>query len=300
MVRTGKGGRYRYYACSSNRLKGKAACSKPVAIRKSHLDEMILTALSGSLFTPERLPVLLQEAREHQRPTSNNIQLRLSALRKRLRELEAEANRMYAALWQGMVPNSDLFQAQLRDVERDRADCIRHLSRMETESPQLRQTLSKQQATSLAHALQRRLLDAPKALRRRYVQGLVSEIIVDREKAIVTGPRSAIAAAVRAGSSTGKFAVLYVRPETWVTERTGHMGNTFRFRAGGVDAVESEFGRGGASSFRSPCSGGRSPDGPVPGVRERRPFRRQCAHSSVCAVSRKSVIDIWKRNACVS
>src|SRR5258708_2015492 len=30
------------------------------------------------------------------------------------------------------------------------------------------------------------------------------------------------------------------RPETWVTFRTGHMGDTFRFRAGGVDAVESE------------------------------------------------------------
>src|SRR5437016_5584982 len=36
------------------------------------------------------------------------------------------------------------------------------------------------------------------------------------------------------------------RPETWVTERTGHMGNTFRLRAGGVDAVEGVFGDGRA------------------------------------------------------
>src|SRR5690242_6538024 len=39
------------------------------------------------------------------------------------------------------------------------------------------------------------------------------------------------------------------RPETWVTLRTGHMGNTFRLLAGGVDAVESEFGHGGARRF---------------------------------------------------
>src|SRR3954447_22984477 len=32
------------------------------------------------------------------------------------------------------------------------------------------------------------------------------------------------------------------RPETSVTFRTGHMGNTFRFRAGGVNALEREFG----------------------------------------------------------
>ena len=48
MVRTGKSGRYRYYACASHRLKGIAACSNPVAIRESQLDDMVLTALQHS------------------------------------------------------------------------------------------------------------------------------------------------------------------------------------------------------------------------------------------------------------
>jgi len=52
MVRTGKSGRYRYYACASHRLKGKVACSNPVAIRESQLDDMVLTALAGQLITP--------------------------------------------------------------------------------------------------------------------------------------------------------------------------------------------------------------------------------------------------------
>jgi hypothetical protein len=60
----------------------------------------------------------------------------------------------------------------------------------------------------------------------------------------------------------------FVRPETWVTFRTGHMGNTFRLlRAGGVDAVESEFGRGRAPSLYRPPPGRRGDDGCLPGVR---------------------------------
>src|SRR5215467_10434974 len=58
MVRTGKSGRYRYYACASHRLKGSVACSNPVAIRESQLDDMVLTGLAEQLITPERIPDL--------------------------------------------------------------------------------------------------------------------------------------------------------------------------------------------------------------------------------------------------
>src|SRR5258708_7422398 len=57
------------------------------------------------------------------------------------------------------------------------------------------------------------------------------------------------------------------RPETWVTERTGHIGNTFRQRLGGVDAVEGMFGYGRAPTVRVSPARGRGHDGRVPGVR---------------------------------
>ena len=37
-------------------------------------------------------------------------------------------------------------------------------------------------------------------MQRRYVHGLVSEIVVDREKAVIAGPRAAIAAAITSGN----------------------------------------------------------------------------------------------------
>src|SRR5438477_3059145 len=57
---------------------------------------MVLTALAGQLMTPERLPVLLSEARKHQRATSSvNIERR-AALRKRIKDLEQQIDRL---LW---------------------------------------------------------------------------------------------------------------------------------------------------------------------------------------------------------
>src|SRR5580700_10860592 len=57
------------------------------------------------------------------------------------------------------------------------------------------------------------------------------------------------------------------RPETWVTLCTGHMGNTFRPLAGGVDAVEGVFGRGRAFAVCRPASRWRADGGGVPELR---------------------------------
>jgi hypothetical protein len=84
-------------------------------------------------------------------------------------------------------------------VERERGEAAAHLSRIDSDVPEFRQTLSHQQAETLAATLQRRLLDAPKPMKRRYLRGLVSGIILNREKAIVTGPSSAIAATLTSG-----------------------------------------------------------------------------------------------------
>ena len=67
MLGTGKSGRYRYYSCSSSRLKGKTACPMPTSIPEAELDALVLEALTDRLMTPERLTVLLREALRHRR-----------------------------------------------------------------------------------------------------------------------------------------------------------------------------------------------------------------------------------------
>ncbi|MBS0275170.1 MAG: hypothetical protein JSR55_12435 [Proteobacteria bacterium] len=76
-----------------------------------------------------------------------------------------------------------------------RDESLALLASLDRELPQIRQSLSNQQAKTVAATLKRRLLDAPRPLQRRYVRGLISQIVVDRQKAIISGPRTAIAAA---------------------------------------------------------------------------------------------------------
>src|SRR5439155_8808788 len=71
----------------------------------------------------------------------------------------------------------------------------------------------------------------------------------------------------RATASNDITQIIDVRPETWVTLRTGHMGNTFRLWAGGVDAVVREFGDGGTPALCRPPAGRGGDDGHVPRVR---------------------------------
>lgn len=200
MLSTGKSGRYRYYACSSRRLKGKSACSAPIAVPEAQLDGLVISALADKLLTSERLPTVLREAQRHRRETASGNVHRRSQLRKRIKELETQIGRLYDALAEGTVSDKALFRSKLSSIEAERDECIQLLSRIDAEAPPFRRALSNAQAAALAAHFKQGLLEAPKPLQRRYVRGLVSNISVDKEKAVISGPRSAIAAAVTAGA----------------------------------------------------------------------------------------------------
>jgi hypothetical protein len=57
-LRTGKSGRYRYYACAGCGQKGKTLCPGR-SIGMGTLDEAVLGHLAERLFTPERLEIIL-------------------------------------------------------------------------------------------------------------------------------------------------------------------------------------------------------------------------------------------------
>ncbi len=204
MIRTGKGGRYRYYACAGYLLKGRKACSKPIVVPEAELNRLVIGALAEQLLTPERLPILLREAQRHRRAlTSGNTQRR-TALRKQSREAETQIRRLYTALAEGMVSDTALFRVSLKTLEDKRDESIRLFSLLDTESPSLRQALSKAQAAALAAKLRQGLAEAPAPVQRRYVRGIVSDIVVDRERAVISGPKAAIATAVTTGAVNGE------------------------------------------------------------------------------------------------
>ena len=199
MLRTGKSGRYRYYTCSGRRLKGKSGCSNPSTVPMAEFDHLVISALTDRLLTPERLPILLREAQRHRKATTSDSLQRRSTLRKQRKEIERQINNLLDAVADGTVPDAEMVRDKLGALKGRRDECTRLLSRLEVETPPLKQALSKAQAAALSAKLRRRFLEAPVPLQRRYVRGLVSEIIVDRDKAVISGPKAAIAAAITAG-----------------------------------------------------------------------------------------------------
>ena len=194
MLNTGKGGRYRYYGCSANRLKGKNACGTPTSIPEGELDKLVLGALADRLLTPERLTALLREALRHRRELASQSGSKRAALKGNLKNTEAQIERLLTAVAEGTVPEIAPVRAKLDQLNARRDECNQHLALLGQDLPEVRQTLSNQQARSVAAVLKRRLLDAPKALQRRYLRGLVADVVVNKELAVISGPQNALAA----------------------------------------------------------------------------------------------------------
>jgi hypothetical protein len=131
-----------------------------------------------------RVQQLLRQACRYRRAVSANNAQRRAALTKQLTEAESKIGRLYAAVENGTLTDTTLLRSRLHELEKQRDEAVRLLRMLDSELPALRQALSKAQAVQIASHLKGRLLNAPKPLQRRYVRGLVSEIVVDREQAV--------------------------------------------------------------------------------------------------------------------
>jgi site-specific DNA recombinase len=190
---TGKSGRYRYYGCSANRLKGKNACRTPTSIPEAQLDKLVLGALADQLLTPERLTTILHEALKYRREMASQSGAKRTALKTGLKDVQTQIDRLVTAVADGIVPDMALVRPKLDELNIRREECVQHLMLLDQNLPELRQALSNQQARSVAATLKRRLMDAPKGLQRRYVRGLVANVTVSKELAVITGPEAALA-----------------------------------------------------------------------------------------------------------
>ncbi len=131
--------------------------------------------------------------------TSGNLHRR-SALRRQLKETDTQIRRLYTALAEGIAGDTALFREALHGLEAKRDESIRLLSLLDVETPPVRHALSKAQAQVVAATLKRRLIEAPPPVQRRYIHGMGTGTAVDREKAVISGSKAMIAAAITSGT----------------------------------------------------------------------------------------------------
>jgi len=106
MSSTGKGGRYRYYACAENAKKGTSAC-QGFRINADQVEHMVLSAVQEDLLTPTRIKQILlgfaeQEAKQEAKQTQ-----KIAVLQQRLDNAQREIDNLFAAVKAGLVQPDD-------------------------------------------------------------------------------------------------------------------------------------------------------------------------------------------------
>ncbi|MCO5132087.1 MAG: recombinase family protein [Xanthobacteraceae bacterium] len=110
-IRTGKGGRYRYYACSMKARQGPTAC-EGMAVPMEKLDDLVADHLEQQLLQPERLETVLAAALDRREEHAERRREHIAELSKRAAESELRLKRLYDAIEAGVA---DLDDPALKD-----------------------------------------------------------------------------------------------------------------------------------------------------------------------------------------
>ncbi len=105
-IRTGKGGRYRYYTCSIKARQGETGCIGR-SIPMSMLDDLVVEHLETRLLDPTRLEQVLAVILDHRRERAGQRRAHVSELRRTASEAEARLRRLYGAIESGVAALGD-------------------------------------------------------------------------------------------------------------------------------------------------------------------------------------------------
>ncbi len=105
-IRTGKGGRYRYYSCSTAAWQGETGC-KGRAIPMEKLDDLVAGHLKERLLDPERLSEILATVLDRRQDRTERRREHIGELNRRAAEADARLRRLYGAIESGIADLDD-------------------------------------------------------------------------------------------------------------------------------------------------------------------------------------------------
>jgi site-specific DNA recombinase len=105
-LRTGKGGRYRYYTCSTKARQGETGC-KGRTVPMEKLDRVVADHIEHRLLQPKRLGEVLSSVLDRRQERTERRTTHIAELRKRASEADAKLKRLYDAIENGIADLSD-------------------------------------------------------------------------------------------------------------------------------------------------------------------------------------------------
>jgi site-specific DNA recombinase len=105
-LRTGKGGRYRYYTCSIRARQGETGC-KGRSIPMEKLDNLVAQHIADRLLQPERLEEILASILDRRQQRAERRREHIAELNKRAAETDLRLKRLYYAIEAGVADLDD-------------------------------------------------------------------------------------------------------------------------------------------------------------------------------------------------
>jgi hypothetical protein len=105
-IRTGKGGRYRYYTCSTKARQGPTACTG-ITVPMEKLDTLVAKHLEDRLLDPARLEEVLATVLDRRQERTERRHAHIAELNKRATEIDLRLKRLYDAIESGVADLGD-------------------------------------------------------------------------------------------------------------------------------------------------------------------------------------------------
>ena len=201
-IRTGKGGRYRYYSCNNRITKGSSAC-QGLSIRMEHLDEIVVNELESRISRPDRIKALLAGLIERQRNRGQEQAHRSKELRQQLRETESKIGRVLDAIQEGLAQETDLVRDRLVKLEQERDEVLRLIASLDRRQTVPATLLSERNVRAFGQAFRDRLNSQDGSLRKAYIRELVDKVEVGQKEIRISGSEAALATSVIAATNRG-------------------------------------------------------------------------------------------------
>lgn len=200
-IRTGKGGRYRYYACSMKARQGPTAC-EGMAVPMEKLDDLVADHLEQQLLQPERLETVLAAALDRREEHAERRREHIAELNKRATESELRLKRLYDAIEAGIA---DLDDPALKD-RIDGLKAIRDQAKADADRAQAmlqntgQKAVTPQMLRKFATTARQRIRLEGGGYRRDHLRALAQRVEVAEGEVRIMGSKSRLLQTLVAGS----------------------------------------------------------------------------------------------------
>jgi len=190
-LRTGKGGKYRYYACLKQAKEGKAGC-KGCSVPMPALDKAVTDAVCTEVLPPERLKCLFEGLLASLAQDNNSRPEERAGLNRKLREADAKLDRLYDALERGTIEQDDFFKRRVSAAKSERDEIIRLQAQAERRATLPQAAITPKKLEAFSKGLEDMLRNGDIQFRKAYLRFLVSSVEILDGEIRLTGSKHAL------------------------------------------------------------------------------------------------------------